>query len=107
MRFPVWQFKDGALLGGLEEVLVALNAGNPLDDIGRILFFRFKSRLPRRGTAVGSPARRGCERGFAGGRGVCQLVATSIAKELRRSAIKMKSLFRSSRMNIPLELGGK
>jgi len=38
-RFPMWQFKDGALLGGLEEVLVALNAGNLLDDIGRILFF--------------------------------------------------------------------
>jgi hypothetical protein len=39
VRFPVWQFKDGELLDGLEEVLIALNAGNLLDDIGRMLFF--------------------------------------------------------------------
>ncbi len=38
-RFPVWQFQDGKVLKGLEEVLQILNAGSRLDDFGRMLFF--------------------------------------------------------------------
>ncbi|HWQ92679.1 MAG TPA: hypothetical protein VN673_13475 [Clostridia bacterium] len=39
VRFPVWQFKDDRVMDGLEEVLQVLNAGAPLDDFGRLLFF--------------------------------------------------------------------
>jgi predicted DNA-binding transcriptional regulator AlpA len=39
VRFPVWQFKDHRVLGGIEEALKALNAGSRLDDLGRMLFF--------------------------------------------------------------------
>jgi hypothetical protein len=38
-RFPVWQFSDRQVLQGIEEALQALNAGNRLDDFGRLLFF--------------------------------------------------------------------
>jgi len=39
VRFPVWQFNDGKVLEGIEETLQVLNAGNRLDDFGRLLFF--------------------------------------------------------------------
>ena len=39
VRFPVWQFRDHAVLNGIEETLHVLNAGNRLDDCGRMLFF--------------------------------------------------------------------
>jgi hypothetical protein len=39
VRFPVWQFKDHKVLGGLEDVLQVLHAGSRLDDFGRMLFF--------------------------------------------------------------------
>ena len=42
VRFPAWQFRDGKVLDGLEEVLKALNAGSRLDDSGRMLFFLSK-----------------------------------------------------------------
>src|SRR6266436_4204568 len=38
-RCPVWQFRDGKVLDGLEEVLKVLNSGSVLDDFGRMLFF--------------------------------------------------------------------
>jgi hypothetical protein len=45
IRFPVWQFKDGKVLTGLETVLETLKAGPQLDDIGRVLFFLSNSRF--------------------------------------------------------------
>jgi len=39
VRFPVWQFRDQRVLEGIEETLQLLNAGNRLDDFGRMLFF--------------------------------------------------------------------
>jgi|SRR6266850_4558577 len=45
VRFPVWQFKEGKVLDGLEAVLSKLNAGSRLDDFGRMLFFLSNSRL--------------------------------------------------------------
>ena len=39
VRFPVWQFSDRKVLSGIEETLRVLNAGNRLDDFGRMLFF--------------------------------------------------------------------
>jgi hypothetical protein len=39
VRFPVWQFREGQVLPGMEETLAALDAGSRLDDFGRILFF--------------------------------------------------------------------
>jgi hypothetical protein len=39
VRFPVWQFRDRQVLEGIEETLHVLNAGNRLDDFGRLLFF--------------------------------------------------------------------
>ena len=39
VRFPVWQFGDRKVLDGIEETLRVLNAGNRLDDFGRMLFF--------------------------------------------------------------------
>jgi hypothetical protein len=39
IRFPVWQFSEGGRLSGLEEVLASLNAGQVLDDWGKIGFF--------------------------------------------------------------------
>ncbi len=42
VRFPVWQFQEHKVLGGIEESLRVLNAGNRLDDFGRMLFFLSK-----------------------------------------------------------------
>ncbi len=39
VRFPVWQFRDHAVLEGIEQALKILNAENRLDDYGRMLFF--------------------------------------------------------------------
>ena len=39
VRFPVWQFMGDRRLPGLEAVLVKLNAGDVLDDWGKIGFF--------------------------------------------------------------------
>jgi hypothetical protein len=39
VRFPVWQFKHHAVLDGIVQTLEVLNAGNRLDDYGRMLFF--------------------------------------------------------------------
>jgi hypothetical protein len=39
VRFPIWQFNDRKVLEGIEETLHVLNAGNRLDDFGRLLFF--------------------------------------------------------------------
>jgi hypothetical protein len=39
VRFPVWQFREHKVLGGIGESLKVLNAGNRLDDFGRMLFF--------------------------------------------------------------------
>ena len=39
LRFPVWQFRDQKVLQGIEDTLQILNAGNRLDDFGRISFF--------------------------------------------------------------------
>jgi hypothetical protein len=45
VRFPVWQIQEGRVLDGLEQVLEVLNAGSPLDDFGRMLFFLSNSRF--------------------------------------------------------------
>ena len=39
IRFPVWQFSEHRRLPGLEEILAKLNAGEILDDWGKIGFF--------------------------------------------------------------------
>ena len=39
IRFPVWQFAEHGRLPGLDEVLTKLNAGNVLEDWGKIGFF--------------------------------------------------------------------
>ena len=39
VRFPVWQLREHKVLDGIEEALKVLNAGNRLDDFGRMLFF--------------------------------------------------------------------
>ena len=39
LRFPVWQFRDQKVLQGIEDTLQILNAGNRLDDFGRMSFF--------------------------------------------------------------------
>ena len=39
VRFPVWQFRDQKVLQGIEDALQILNAGNRLDDFGRMSFF--------------------------------------------------------------------
>ncbi|MGV3773275.1 MAG: hypothetical protein ACO1QB_10270 [Verrucomicrobiales bacterium] len=44
-RFPAWQFQNGRVLEGLEDVLAKLNAGSRLDDFGRLLFFLSKTRF--------------------------------------------------------------
>jgi len=44
-RFPVWQFKDGKVLDGLEDVLKELNRAKQLDDFGRMLFFLSTSQF--------------------------------------------------------------
>lgn len=43
IRFPIWQFKDGKVLDGIEAVLDKLSDG-ALDDAGRLLFFLSNSR---------------------------------------------------------------
>ncbi len=43
VRFPVWQFRDHAVLDGIEQALKILNADNRLDDYGR-MFFSFRTR---------------------------------------------------------------
>jgi len=45
VRFPVWQFKDGKVLDGLEAVLSKLTAGSRIDDFGRMLFFLSNNRF--------------------------------------------------------------
>jgi hypothetical protein len=45
VRFPVWQFRDGLRLPGLDEVLAKLSAGNVLDEWGKIGFFLQSHRL--------------------------------------------------------------
>lgn len=44
-RFPAWQFKNGRVLQGLEEVLIKLRASARLDDFGLMLFFLSHSRF--------------------------------------------------------------
>jgi hypothetical protein len=44
VRFPIWQFKGGKVLDGIEAVLDKLKAG-PLDDSGRLLFFLSNSKF--------------------------------------------------------------
>jgi len=39
VRFPVWQFDEGRVLPGLQEVLEILNRDQRLDDWGKVLFF--------------------------------------------------------------------
>jgi hypothetical protein len=39
VRLPVWQFSNGQVVPGLEDVLAVLDDGNWLDDFGRIFFF--------------------------------------------------------------------
>ena len=45
VRFPAWQFKDGKVLSGLEEIIGKLNEASRLDDFGRMLFFLSNSRF--------------------------------------------------------------
>jgi hypothetical protein len=45
VRFPVWQFRDGERLPGLEQVLAKLSASGILDDWGKIGFFLQQHRL--------------------------------------------------------------
>lgn len=39
VRFPVWQFQGTKVIPGLSKVILTLNSGCRLDDIGRIAFF--------------------------------------------------------------------
>ena len=39
VRFPVWQFDEGRVLPGLQEILEILNRDQRLDDWGKVLFF--------------------------------------------------------------------
>jgi hypothetical protein len=39
VRFPVWQFEGGEILGGLPEVLAILSQAPQIDDWGRVMFF--------------------------------------------------------------------
>ena len=49
VRFPVWQFDEGRVLPGLQEVLEILNRDDRLDDWGKVLFFlHTSSRLSGR-----------------------------------------------------------
>src|SRR5438552_8872401 len=49
IRFPVWQFDEGRVLPGLQEVLEILNRDQRLDDWGKVLFFlHTSSRLDGR-----------------------------------------------------------
>ena len=43
VRFPIWQFSDGRVLPGLQEVLEILNRDERLDDWGKVLFFLHSS----------------------------------------------------------------
>lgn len=45
VRFPVWQFRDGGRLPGMEQVLAKLSASGILDDWGKIGFFLQQHRL--------------------------------------------------------------
>lgn len=45
VRFPVWQFRDGERLPGLDQVLAKLSACGILDDWGKIGFFLQQHRL--------------------------------------------------------------
>jgi len=45
VRFPVWQFHNGGMLPGIEQVLATLKAGNILDDWGKVGFFLQPHRL--------------------------------------------------------------
>jgi hypothetical protein len=45
IRFPVWQFRDGGRLPGIEQVLGKLSASGTLDDWGKIGFFLQQHRL--------------------------------------------------------------
>jgi hypothetical protein len=44
IRFPIWQFKNGKVLDGIEAVLDKLKEGS-LDDFGRLLFFLSNSKF--------------------------------------------------------------
>lgn len=39
VRFPLWQFQGGDILGGLPEVLAILSQSPQIDDWGRVMFF--------------------------------------------------------------------
>jgi predicted HTH domain antitoxin len=45
VRFPVWQFHNGGMLPGIEQVLAKLSASNILDDWGKVGFFLQQHRL--------------------------------------------------------------
>jgi hypothetical protein len=45
VRFPIWQFRDGGRLLGIEQVLARLSASGVLDDWGKIGFFLQQHRL--------------------------------------------------------------
>jgi len=45
VRFPLWQFRDGGRLPGIEQVLAKLSASGVLDDWGKIGFFLQHHRL--------------------------------------------------------------
>jgi len=45
VRFPVWQFHNGGMLPGIEQVLAKLSASNILDDWAKIGFFLQQHRL--------------------------------------------------------------
>lgn len=45
VRFPVWQFRDGKRLPGLDQALAKLSASGVLDDWGKIGFFLQQHRL--------------------------------------------------------------
>ena len=45
VRFPVWQFRDGGRLPGLEQVLARLSASGCLDEWGKVGFFLQQHQL--------------------------------------------------------------
>ena len=53
VRFPIWQFREGRGLQGLEQALAVLNQGHRLDDWGNVLFFLHTSgRLNNRRRSI-------------------------------------------------------
>jgi hypothetical protein len=45
VRFPIWQFREHKIVGGIEESLKILNANDLLNDFGIVLFFLAKHRF--------------------------------------------------------------